>query len=75
MGTLGDCSRCHGAEGIGGGVGSAVPAIRHYEGGQERFLRVVQNGKKGTPRGAFNGILTEEEILSLYQYLTSLPRQ
>jgi hypothetical protein len=49
--------------------------MRHYEGGQERFLRVVQNGKKGTPRGAFNGILTEEEILSLYQYLTSLPRQ
>ena len=69
------CSRCHGAEGIGGGVGGAVPALRNYEGGQEKFLRVVQNGKKGTPRGAFNGILTEEEILSLYQYLTSLPRQ
>jgi hypothetical protein len=56
-------------------VGGAVPSIWHYEGGQEKFLRVVQNGKKGPPMGAFKGILTEEEILSIYQYLTSLPRQ
>ncbi len=49
------CSHCHGAEGVGGGVG--------------------ENGKKGTPMGAFNGILTEAEILSIYQYLTFLPRQ
>lgn len=69
------CSHCHRAEGIGGGVGGAVPAIRHYEGGQEKFLRIVQNGKKGTPMGAFKDILTQEEILSIYQYLTSLPRQ
>jgi polar amino acid transport system substrate-binding protein len=69
------CSHCHGAEGVGGGVGGVVPAIRHYEGGQEKFLRVVQNGKKGTPMGGFKGILREEEILSIYQYLTSLPRQ
>ena len=69
------CSHCHRAEGIGGGVGGGVPAIRHYEGGQEKFLRIVQNGKKGTPMGAFKGILTQEEILSIYQYLTSLPRQ
>jgi len=69
------CSRCHGAEGVGAGVGGAVPTIRHYEGGQEKFLRIVQNGKKGTPMGPFKGILTVGEILSIYQYLTSLPRQ
>jgi mono/diheme cytochrome c family protein len=69
------CSRCHGAEGVGGGAGGVVPIIRHYEGGQEKSLRVVQNGKKGTPMGGFKGILREEEILSIYQYLTSLPRQ
>jgi hypothetical protein len=46
-------------------VGGAVPAIRHYEGGQEKFLRIVQNGKKGTPMGRFKGILTEAEILSI----------
>ena len=68
------CSHCHRAEGIGGGMSGAVPAIRNYEGGQEKFLRIVQNGKKGTLMGAFKGILTEEEILSIYQYLTSLPR-
>ena len=56
-------------------MGGAVPALRNYEGGQEKFLRIVQNGKKGTPMGAFKGILTEAEILSIYQYLTSLPRQ
>ena len=69
------CSHCHRAEGIGGGVGGAVPSIRNYEDGQEKFLRIVQNGKKGTPMGAFKSILTEEEILRIYQYLTSLPRQ
>jgi mono/diheme cytochrome c family protein len=69
------CSRCHGAEGRGGGAGGAVPAIRNYNGGQEKFLRTVQNGKKGTPMGPFKGILTDEEILSIYQYLTSLPQQ
>jgi polar amino acid transport system substrate-binding protein len=69
------CSRCHGAEGVGSGMGGAVPAIRHYDGGQEKFLRIVQNGKKGTPMGPFKGILTVEEILNIYHYLTSLPRQ
>jgi polar amino acid transport system substrate-binding protein len=69
------CSHCHRTEGIGGGMGGGVPAIRNYEGGQEKFLHIVQNGKKGTPMGAFKGILTQEEILSIYQYLTSLPRQ
>ena len=69
------CSHCHGAEGAGRGMGGAVPAIRNYEGGQEKFLRIVENGKQGTAMAPFKGILTEEEILSIYQYLTSLPRQ
>ena len=28
---------------------------------------IVQNGKKGTPMGAFKSILTVEEILRIYQ--------
>jgi ABC-type amino acid transport substrate-binding protein len=68
------CSRCHGAEGIGGGAGGNVPSIRNYADGQEKFLRIVLQGKKGTPMAPFKGILTEEEILSIYHYLTSLPR-
>src|SRR5919201_3547141 len=67
------CSRCHGAEGSGGGLGGTVPTIRNYEGGQEKFLRTVENGKSGTPMAPFKGILTREEILEVYQYLTSLP--
>ena len=69
------CSRCHGAEGSGGGLGGTVPTIRNYEGGQEKFLRTVENGKSGTPMAPFKGILTREEILEVYQYLTSLPPQ
>lgn len=68
-------SRCHGAEGSGGGSGGTVPTIRHYEGGQEKFLRTVENGKSGTPMAPFKGILTREEILEVYQYLTSRPRR
>jgi mono/diheme cytochrome c family protein len=69
------CSRCHVAEGSGGGPGGTVPTIRNYEGGQEKFLRTVENGKPGTAMAPFKAILTREEILVVYQYLTSLPRQ
>jgi polar amino acid transport system substrate-binding protein len=69
------CSRCHGAEGAGGGPGGTVPTLRNYDGGQEKFLRIVENGRGGTPMAPFKGILTREEILSVYQYLTSLPPQ
>ena len=68
------CSRCHGAEGVGGGTGGNVPSIRNYADGQEKFLRIVLQGKRGTPMAPFKGILTEAEILSIYHYLTSLPR-
>jgi polar amino acid transport system substrate-binding protein len=66
------CSRCHGAGGTGGGM---FPTLRHYERGQERFLQIVQNGRPGTAMAPFKSILTMEEMLSVYQYLTSLPPQ
>ncbi|MBI4608188.1 MAG: transporter substrate-binding domain-containing protein [Candidatus Rokubacteria bacterium] len=69
------CSRCHGAEGVGGGVGGLVPVLRNYEGGQEKFLRITQNGRPGTAMAPFKGILTAEEILSIYRYLTSFSPQ
>lgn len=69
------CSRCHGAEGAGGGLGGTVPVIRSYDGGQEKFVRVVRDGKRNTPMAPFKGILTNEEIVTIYQYLTSRPRQ
>jgi ABC-type amino acid transport substrate-binding protein len=69
------CSRCHGAEGASGGTGSTVPVLRNYAGGQEKFLRIVLDGKRDTPMAPFKSILTQEEIFSIYQYLTSLPRQ
>jgi mono/diheme cytochrome c family protein len=64
------CSRCHGAGGTGGGM---FPTLRNYAGGWDRFLQTVQNGRPGTPMAPFKNILKEEEIRSVYQYLTSLP--
>lgn len=69
------CSRCHGAEGVGGGQGGAIPSIRNYQGGQEKFLRIVQNGRPGTAMVGFKAILNLEETLSIYQYLSSLQQQ
>lgn len=68
------CSRCHGAEGAGGGVGGTVPTLRNYDGGRDRFFRIVLEGRKHTAMAGFKGILTEDEIGAMYRYLTSLPR-
>ena len=46
------CSHCHRAEGIGGGVGGAVPTIRNYEGGQEKFLRDRPERQEGDAHGS-----------------------
>ncbi len=68
------CSRCHGAEGAGGGVGGNLPVLRSYDGGQEKFFRIVMNGRKNTAMGGFKGILSEQEVLDIYQYLLSLKK-
>jgi ABC-type amino acid transport substrate-binding protein len=67
------CSRCHGAEGVGGGTGGAIPPLRNYDGGREKFMRILANGRKNTAMAGFKGILTAEEMDSIYQYLTSRP--
>jgi polar amino acid transport system substrate-binding protein len=67
------CSRCHGAEGVGGGTNGAIPKLRHYDGGQEKFIRITNAGRKNTAMAGFKGILTDEEIAAVYQYLMSLP--
>jgi Cytochrome C oxidase, cbb3-type, subunit III len=59
------CSRCHGVEGVGGGTGGAVPPMRNYDGGWEKFSRVVTNGRKNTAMGGFKGILTEDDARAL----------
>lgn len=69
------CSRCHGAEGVGGGTGGALPRLRSYDGGWDRFYRLVWEGRKNTAMAAFKGILSPDEIRALYEYLTSLPKQ
>jgi len=69
------CSRCHGAEGVGGGTGGVIPPIRSYDGGWDKFYRIVWTGRRNTAMAAFKGILSPEEVRALYEYLTSLPKQ
>ena len=69
------CSRCHGAEGVGGGTGGALPRLRNYDGGYDKFYRLVWEGRKNTAMAAFKGILSPDEVRALYEYLTALPRQ
>jgi ABC-type amino acid transport substrate-binding protein len=68
------CSRCHGADGAGGGPGGSVPTLRNYDGGWEKFSRLVLQGRKNTAMAGFKGILTDDEVSAIYRYLTSLPR-
>ena len=69
------CSRCHGADGVGGGTGGAVPPIKNYDGGWEKFSRIVMSGRKNTAMAGFKGILTEEEVRALFEYLIARPKQ
>jgi polar amino acid transport system substrate-binding protein len=69
------CSRCHGADGVGGGTGGAVPKLRNYDGGWDKFYRIVWNGRKNTAMAAFKGILTPDEVHHIYDFLTSIKTQ
>lgn len=69
------CSRCHGPEGAGAGPGLATPVLKSYAGGEERFVRIVKQGRPNTPMGPFKNILTEEEIKNLYLFLTSFSKE
>lgn len=68
------CSRCHGADGSGGGAGGSLPMLKSYDGGRDRFFRIVLEGRKNTAMAGFKGILTEDEVGAIYRYLTTLPR-
>ena len=66
------CSRCHGADGVGGGTGGTMPKLKNYDGGWDKFYRIVWTGRKNTAMAAFKGILTPDEVRFIYEYLTSI---
>jgi polar amino acid transport system substrate-binding protein len=65
------CSRCHGADGVGGGTGGSMPRLKNYDGGWDKFYRIVWVGRKNTPMAGFKGILTPDEVRHIYEYLTA----
>jgi hypothetical protein len=38
-------SHCHGAAEVGRDTGQAVPSLRNYEGGKEKFQRITEQSK------------------------------
>src|SRR5262245_12234962 len=54
--------------------GGNMPVLRGYDGGKEKFFRTVLNGRKNTPMGGFKGILSEDEVSKIYEYLMSLKK-
>ncbi|MFZ1060579.1 MAG: cytochrome c [Candidatus Rokuibacteriota bacterium] len=49
--------------------------VKNYQAGEEKFFRIVLNGRPGTPMAPFKGILSPEEVRSIYLYLTPVRQQ
>ncbi|WP_165932658.1 c-type cytochrome [Flavobacterium cellulosilyticum] len=75
------CSSCHGRGGKGDGPGAATlqpkpadftnPKHSSYYSNQGRIY-LIKKGVKGTAMPAWENILSEEQILSVYVYINSL---
>ena len=67
------CSRCHGANGIAGGVNPDLRERVHVL--HEAFDAVTLNGLSGTGMPGFEGRLDAEDVSEIRRYLMALPRR
>jgi ABC-type amino acid transport substrate-binding protein len=65
------CKECHGSDAKGGGLAADLTAFKDTD---DAFVRVVLNGRPGTPMLSFKGLLTEEEIRQIRAYISTLPK-
>lgn len=63
---LSTCAACHGA---GEGMPGFAPDLSRFKGDQAAFLSVVTNGRPGTTMPRWQGVITEQEMLSIWAYL------
>jgi mono/diheme cytochrome c family protein len=75
------CETCHGASGKGDGIlasGLAMPPADHTDAHHARYysdagrMELIRNGIAGTPMVGFSSQLTEQELLDLYAFVSSL---
>lgn len=45
--------------------------MKNYAGGLDRFIRIAMTGRKNTAMVGFKGVITADEALAIYKYLTS----
>lgn len=67
---LTQCSQCHGPD----GKGTALPStnLQAFKGSEDDFLRVVRNGRTGTPMVPWKGLIPDEDIRLIASYLKQL---
>jgi mono/diheme cytochrome c family protein len=66
---LTQCSQCHGVDALGT---PAAANLRAFKGTEADFVRIVQNGRSGTAMTPWKGLISEEEIRNIAQYIKSL---
>jgi len=66
------CYKCHGENGISGGI---VPDVRKFKdkGDDAEFLKLVRDGRAGTAMPPWKEILNDDEIMEIIAYVRSLP--
>ena len=65
------CARCHGANGIAGGVNPDLRKSVHALG--EAFVPIAEQGLDGTSMPGFSEWLTTEQVSEVQRYLLALP--
>ena len=66
----GMCSPCHGLNGRGGGI---VASVKDSKLTDEQFVKVVLQGRPGTPMRPYKGLLSEKQILAVRAHIMNLP--
>ncbi len=65
-----NCAECHRSDGRGGG---SVPRLQAYPvGADKRFIDTVLNGRNSLGMPPWEGLLTEEQIRSVLEYVRAL---
>ena len=73
-----NCARCHGLEGISGGIAPDLRALEDGEFGDEWYMERVrkgysQNGAYKMP--PFEALLSQEAMWAIRSYLENLPKE
>lgn len=67
---LSSCGGCHGASEDAPGF---APDLRRFQGDEHAFLSVVKNGRPGTIMSGWQGVLSDDDIMSIRSYLNAGP--